>query len=352
MKTFKNKNMKEKLPAGGTKRRNIIKGIFAGIPFLTFFSGSPFRIPAEKKPGSTEGETSKEEPSGQQNILPSGKIAGYNVSRLILGCNLISGYAHARDLRYADTLFKVYHSEEKVIETYRLAEAAGINAIFVVNRNFHLFNKYREKYGSKMLTINQTYLRDDNFLGDIDLAVSNGATMLYIQGAESDRYVRDGKTEMLGRAIEYIKKHGKPAGIGAHSIEVIKACEKEGIPADFYVKSFHHDRYWSAHPVENRTEFSIIGSQRSTDHNMIHDNIFDLFPNKTAEFMKEVRKPWIAFKVLAAGAILPQDGFRYAFENGADFICVGMFDFQIAEDAKIAAEILNSLKNRTRNWYS
>ena len=35
--------------------------------------------------------------------------------------------------------------------------------------------------------------------------------------------------------------------------------------------------------------------------------------------MKEVTKPWIAFKVLAAGAIPPQDGFRYAFANGAGF---------------------------------
>jgi len=345
-------NMKHKLAAKGSKRRNFIKSFLAGIPFLTFFSGFSLKMPYAGKSDPAADNSAAAGTPEPQNKIPVGKLAGYEISRLILGCNLISGYAHARDLIYANTLFKVYHSEDKVIETYRFAESAGINAIFVVNRNFHLFNKYRERYGSKMLTINQTYLRDDNFLGDIDLAVSNGATMLYIQGAESDRYVRDGKIEMLGRAIEYIKKQGKPAGIGAHSIEVIKACEKEGIPADYYVKSFHHDRYWSAHPVENRTEFSIIGSQRNKDHNMIHDNIFDLFPEKTAEFMKEVKKPWIAFKVLAAGAILPQDGFRYAFENGADFICVGMFDFQIAEDARIASEILNNLKNRTRSWYS
>jgi hypothetical protein len=36
--------------------------------------------------------------------------------------------------------------------------------------------------------------------------------------------------------------------------------------------------------------------------------------------MKTVKKPWFAFKVLAAGAIEPKDGFRFAFENGTDFI--------------------------------
>jgi hypothetical protein len=48
--------------------------------------------------------------------------------------------------------------------------------------------------------------------------------------------------------------------------------------------------------------------------------------------MQTVTKPWIAYKVMAAGAIHPREGFKYAYENGADFICAGMFDFQVRED--------------------
>ena len=68
--------------------------------------------------------------------------------------------------------------------------------------------------------------------------------------------------------------------------------------------------------------------------------------------MKKVDKPWIAFKVLAAGAIHPREGFKFAFENGADFICVGMFDFQIREDAAITTRILSELSKtgRARPW--
>ena len=68
--------------------------------------------------------------------------------------------------------------------------------------------------------------------------------------------------------------------------------------------------------------------------------------------MATVKKPWIAFKVLAAGAIHPRDGFRFAFENGADFINVGMFDFQIREDAILAQQILADInaKGRQRSW--
>jgi hypothetical protein len=68
--------------------------------------------------------------------------------------------------------------------------------------------------------------------------------------------------------------------------------------------------------------------------------------------MRTVTKPWIAFKVLAAGAIHPQDGFRFAFENGADFVNVGMFDFQVREDAILAGDIVTEIttRGRRRPW--
>ncbi len=68
--------------------------------------------------------------------------------------------------------------------------------------------------------------------------------------------------------------------------------------------------------------------------------------------MRTVKKPWIAFKVLAAGAIHPRNGFRFAFENGADFVNVGMFDFQVREDAVLARDIIGEVvgKARARPW--
>jgi hypothetical protein len=42
----------------------------------------------------------------------------------------------------------------------------------------------------------------------------------------------------------------------------------------------------------------------------------------------------------------------WAFESGADFICVGLFDFQVVENTRIVERALPTVaeKGRTRPW--
>ena len=60
--------------------------------------------------------------------------------------------------------------------------------------------------------------------------------------------------------------------------------------------------------------------------------------------------PWIAFKILAAGALHPKDSFPFAFKSGADFICVGMYDFQVVEDVNLVNAVLDAPIERKRPW--
>ncbi len=341
------------LASGPLTRRHVMTNL-AAVPFLGALGYGAAKKYEWEKVHAITGATIKLQPVKLEDLqgeLPKAKLGNLSVSRMILGCNLIGGWAHSRDLIYAPSLFKAYNTDRKVIETIELAEKAGITMMQVVTAQIPLFQKYVEIIGGKMQTMCQCYPKPGDLKTDIDKAIDGGCTTLYVQGAHAETFVKEGKVDELGKAVEYMKSQGYVAGIGAHSIEVPIACEKAGLNPDYYVKTLHHDRYWSAHPRENRQEWTIDGNLQ-LDHNKFHDNMFDLFPERTVEFMKQVNKPFVAFKVLAGGAIHPKDGFKFAFENGADFICVGMFDFQIVEDVNIAVDVLKQVTKRDRNWLS
>ena len=282
--------------------------------------------------------------------LPVAKLGKLNVSRLIVGGNLTSGFAHSRDLLYVSGLLKAYFTAEKIIETWEICEECGINTcILRLDDNvINTISRYRRERGGNLQWIVQikpgTYDMK-HFKEDIRRAQDNGAVGAYIQGGVGDLLVQEGRVDVIGEAVQFIRSQQMTAGVGSHSLEVVKACVKTGIEPDFYMKTLHSSDYWSCNPGRETSEpFHVISDEA-------RDNIWCTHPEATIDFMKDVPQSWIAFKVLAAGAIHPRAGFKYAFDNGADFICAGMFDFQVREDAIIAGDILSKAIDRQRAWH-
>ncbi|MBN1419271.1 MAG: hypothetical protein JXP34_10870 [Planctomycetes bacterium] len=273
--------------------------------------------------------------------LPTGRIGKVEVSRIICGGNLIGGFAHSRDLIYVSSLLKHYFSDDKILETLEICEENGINTINTGTGSAALLKRYWNERGGKIRWFAQCVPDEKDIIGDFKRAVDGGAAGAYLIGNEGDAWSRAGRMEEIGKVVDFIRSNGIPGGVGGHNLETIQACEKAGIRADFYMKTHHGTNYWSTRrPDQDKDVIDNYGV----------DNYWDKDPDATKAFMETVEKPWIAYKVLAAGAIHPRDGFAHAFRNGADFLCVGMFDFQVVEDALIARKVLAGNLARGRPW--
>jgi len=277
--------------------------------------------------------------------LPTGKIGKLEVSRLILGGNLLTHYTHSRDLKYVYSLVAHYNTDEKILETLALAEAQGLNTVSMHNppHPISVLKRYRKERGGKIQWIicPTAPVESDmsRYRQEIENLVSAGCEAIYLWGVHSDALIARDRIDLIAKAVEVAKEFGVASGVGAHALDVVKGCERYGVNADFYIKTFHHHNYPTGpKPEQLKTPYSEFPGYWCRE------------PEGTAEFMKTVSKPWIAFKVMAAGAIPPKDAFRYVFQNGADFVLAGMFDFEIAEDVRIAKETLAGIHERARPW--
>ena len=260
----------------------------------------------------------------------------------MMGGNLIGGWAHARELGYVSTLMRRYNTDAKIRETLELGEANGITAIntWVMDDNSALFNHW--KCGGKIKWVAQTRLDPSGGFSQIQRAIDEGAAGVHLTGDTCEGLLAQGKFEKVGESLQFIRTRRRIAGVAAHDLRVIVECEKLKLDVDFYQKTFHSHEYYTA-PQPGET--AAVAP---------HDNSWCSDPQAVIDVMANVKKPWIAFKILAAGGIHPRAAFPYAFNSGADFILVGMFDWQIEEDAKLARRVANIVSGpnskRTRPW--
>ena len=279
-----------------------------------------------------------------RNILLKGKLGDMEVSRLLLGGNLLTHYTHSRDLRYVYNLTAHYNTPEKILETLTVAEAHGVNTLVIhtVDSALRVLQEHRRRGGKMQWIICPTTPIEPGLVkyGEhVMKMVDDGVDAIYIWGVQADRMTNPEGIDLLGKAVDMVKANGVPCGIGAHRLEVIRQCEASKVRGDFYIKTLHHHKYATAPKAGEAS-----------------DGVSEIpgywcgLPDETVELMKAVEKPWIAFKVMAAGAIPPEDAFRYAFISGADFVLAGMFDFEIGPDARITEKTFAEAKDRTRPW--
>ncbi|MFB3923052.1 MAG: hypothetical protein ACE145_15120 [Terriglobia bacterium] len=254
--------------------------------------------------------------------LQRGKFGKHEISRLIIGGNLISGSAHAGELLYQSALMTHYFTTEKILETLTLAEENSINTM-LMRADPHIMEHYRKftrERGGKLQWIAQSAPEQGDPVENAKRARDAGAIAIYLHGNVSDNFVKQRKAEEIGRILHGFRQAGLMAGVGAHLLGTVQGSEQAELDPDFYMFTINRVNYYSSAPGE------------------------------IAAFMKNIKKPWIGFKVLGAGRDKPVEGFQHAFEKGADFLAVGMFDWQVRDDTAHVQEMLAKGIARDRAW--
>jgi hypothetical protein len=290
-------------------------------------------------------ETPNSAPAGgsETQAMPKGMLGNLEISRLIMGGNLIAGWAHSRDLPYVSTLMRRYNTPQKIRETLELGEQNGITAIntWVMDDNSQIFDHW--KNGGKMKWISQARFDASGGYSQVDKAIDQGAVAVHLTGDTGERLLDEGKFEKVGEAVQYIRSRKRVAGVAGHDLRVIVECEKRKLDVDFYQKTLHTNDYFTG-PKPGDPD--ALGK---------NDNSWCADAQAVIDVFAKITKPWIAFKILAAGAIPPRSAFPHAVNGGADFILVGMFDWQVEENAKLARRVFNIVSGpnskRTRPWY-
>lgn len=254
--------------------------------------------------------------------LPTGLVGKVKISRLICGGNLINGYAHSRDLTYVSSLMEHYFTDEKVLETFELCERNGINTMVGNHRQGENTMRVLQKHwknGGKIQWLAQVNPRLADIKTNIKEAIDGGAAGAFLQGGIADGWSTS-HPDKIGEVVSFIQENGLIAGVGGHQNRVPMVCEEKGFKPDFYFKTINAVDYHCSQPEE------------------------------VIAFMKRSATPWIAYKVLGAGVVNPTKGFKYAIQSGADFLCVGMFDFQVKDDVTILNSLLARNLQRARPW--
>jgi hypothetical protein len=288
-------------------------------------------------------------PGSSAEPLPTVTLGGSRVTRLIAGGNPLYGYSHFNE-QYSRHMLE-WFTDERVVEFLLGCEKAGINAW---QSSYHervprQFPKVREA-GCKMQWVCLAAPWDvapdaprtpeailDGMLKCAEIVARLKPIGIAHHGWATDLLWRAGRLDQIKTFVDKVHDLGIPAGISTHNPVILEALEEKAWPNEFYMASFH---YLSRRPEEYGKE---LGSVPVGETYLSED------PAKMCQVVRQVRKPCLVYKLLAAGRRCGspaevREAFEFAYRNikPADAAIVGMYprySDQVGENARLVREI-------------
>lgn len=270
-----------------------------------------------------------------KDMLPMVNFGGAKVSRLICGCNPITGYSHFSEEK--DWEFRKYYNFENTLKLVAECEKNGINTMQLRGDKFYLrlVLDHRER-GGKMNFIFVTANELKDIKANIREMKQYGPIAVYFHGTYVDNTWHEGKIDEIRDYIKFMKDNGIYAGVGSHIPEVIEYAEENKWENDFYMCCLYN--------LAKKTK-TVQGINAAG----VEEKFQDADRDKMTDMILKVKKPCLAFKLLAAGRNCKdknsvEKAFKYAFDRikPTDAVVVGMYQKdknQVKENAEIVRKI-------------
>jgi len=293
--------------------------------------------------------TAAEETTGP---LPTVSLGPGRTTRLIVGGNPLYGYSHFNE-QYSQHMLE-WFTDERVVKFLLDCEKAGINTwqSSYNERVQRQFPRIRDA-GCRIQWICLAAPWDvqpnaprtppsilDGMLKCADIVSKLKPIGIAHHGWATDLLWRAGKLDLIQTFINKVHDLGIQAGISTHNPAILEALEEKGWPNEFFMASFH---YLSRRPEEYKKELGVV----PVGETYLSDD-----PAKMCSVVRQVRKPCLVYKLLAAGRKSGSPGeirqaFEFAYQNikPIDAAIVGMyprFSDQISENTRMVSEILKA----------
>ena len=251
------------------------------------------------------------------DLLPTIQLGAYRVTRLLAGYNPVGGYSYATPT--ASRHMREWFTVERTVEFLQHCEAEGLNAF-----QFDLCEKVRQvlpKLYESGSELHFVCLHAERRHGTSlkELMTYNPIAVVH-HGGVTDGLFRAGKADKVHDFVKEVHDAGALAGVSTHKPEILERIADEGWENDLFMACFQKVTR-TKEEMEQELGFVTVG-----------EPFIESDRDKMTAAIREVDKPCLGFKILAAGRRCSSDrdvagAFKYAFNHikKTDGVIVGMF---------------------------
>jgi len=284
------------------------------------------------------------------DTLPTVPLGEHRVTRLIVGGNPIYGYSHFN--RQYDQHMSEWFTDERVVKLLSDCERAGINT-WQASFNYDLQRQFPKLRGAgckiQFICLAASWHYDEKMgrspeevlAGTIkcaQAAMEFKPIGIAFHGFATDILYRAGKIDSVKNFIDRVHDLGTAAGISTHNPKILATLHEKGFANDFYLAGLH---YLSRQPEDWMKEIGTV----PVDEGWIASD-----PPKMAAAVRQVDKPTLVYKVLAAGRKCgseeqKHEAIKWAYDHikPIDATIIGLYprySDQVTETVRMVRDVL------------